>query len=296
MNPTTSADALKQMQEFSSNRKSLSDIYSGAQQELGVSDAQKRANELKQLTTSTENLIRGVDPSVTGRLQGGLATEAQRQRLVAMETAPLSDLYRTQTGAYETAQSDYNDLYNKANTLASTKYQGDSDKYNSLKDIYGTLTAKEQADEDKRRWEAQMAESKRQASLSSAYASPSFNQNSTKTTGGAMSEQRKDGGFNFTINGKPVSAAMYAQATGKPFRTVLQEMASRGDKGAQVALGFVGNDYGYDPRSIGSNGSLYNALVWGTGKSFTGAASSAPKITNPGLQSMSSSNGLERWQ
>jgi hypothetical protein len=79
--------------------------------------------------------------------------------------------------------------------------------------------------------------------------------------------QRAGGGFNFTENGQAVSAAKYAQLTGTPFRTLLSQMASKGDSGAQTALGFVGNDYKFDPTKISSyqNAGTYNALTWGAG-------------------------------
>lgn len=82
-------------------------------------------------------------------------------------------------------------------------------------------------------------------------------------------QQRKDGGFNFTdMNGRPISAAAYAYATRTPFRDVLQTMAKAGDKGAQTALGFVGNDYGYDPNKLNNPqlANIYNALTWGVAK------------------------------
>lgn len=86
----------------------------------------------------------------------------------------------------------------------------------------------------------------------------------------AKMSQRKDGGFNFTIGGKAVSAATYAKATGTQFRSLLSQMAKKGDKGAKAALGFVGNDFGYDPRKV--NAALYNALVWDTGRRANGSS------------------------
>lgn len=163
MNPTTSAEAAKQMQEFGSTRKSLSDIYAGAEQEAGVGEAQKRANELRNLAAGTEKLIKGVDPSVTGRLQGSMATEAQRQRLVNLETQPLSELYQTQTGAYETGQSEYNNALAKAEKMAQQRYGSDTEKYNTLKDLYSTLLGQETAAEEKRRYEAEQAAAEKRA-------------------------------------------------------------------------------------------------------------------------------------
>lgn len=82
----------------------------------------------------------------------------------------------------------------------------------------------------------------------------------------ATAKQRKDKGFNFTdANGKPISAAQYAAATGQNFRALLKTLAEAGDRGAKLALGFVGNDYKYDPSKINSSqrAKLYNALTWG---------------------------------
>ncbi len=76
--------------------------------------------------------------------------------------------------------------------------------------------------------------------------------------------RKKDGGFAFKDpNGNSISAAAYAAGTGMQFRQLLQKMASAGDKGAKQALGFVGDDFGFDPGKIGNNRGLYNALTWG---------------------------------
>lgn len=96
---------------------------------------------------------------------------------------------------------------------------------------------------------------------------------------GPQMTQRNGGGFNFTdANGKAISAATYAQQTHQAFRTLLQNMANQGDLGARTALGFVGNDFGYDPRKVSAGSSqanLYNNLVWGTGRS---APTTAPNV------------------
>lgn len=87
---------------------------------------------------------------------------------------------------------------------------------------------------------------------------------------GGFGMAKRDGNrFSFVDpNGKAVSAAVYAQATGTPFIDLLKNMAAQGDQGAKAALGFVGNDYGYDRGkiNIGNNSGIYNALTWGTGK------------------------------
>jgi len=106
----------------------------------------------------------------------------------------------------------------------------------------------------------------------------------------ATMSQRANKGFDFRdAAGNPISAAQFAAAKGIPFRRLLQEMANRGDSGARTALGFVGDDYGYDPGRIGNNAALYNALVWGTGRRaapFSGAFASG------GLKPLSGGQGL----
>jgi hypothetical protein len=85
---------------------------------------------------------------------------------------------------------------------------------------------------------------------------------------GPQMTQRAGGGFNFiNANGQAISAATYAHLTGQAFRGLLQTMANRGDTGARQTLGFVGNDFKYDPTKIssGNNANLYNAMTWGSG-------------------------------
>lgn len=114
----------------------------------------------------------------------------------------------------------------------------------------------------------------------------------------AQIAQRKGGGFDFKdAAGKPISAAVYAKMVGIPFRDLLQKMAAGGDNGAKAALGFVGNDFGYDPGKIGNNASLYDALVWGTGKKFSGSSGGALnyKPSGGGLNILTAPQGGMRY-
>jgi hypothetical protein len=128
------------------------------------------------------------------------------------------------------------------------------------------------------------------ASSASSGAFPSFGYSGGTSAGNpksASAVQRGDGGFNYTdANGNAISAAAYAAAKGVNFRDVLSAAAKAGDKGAATALGFVGNDYGYDPRKVNSQqlASLYNSLVWGTGKQATyGSTIPMAQPNNPTL-------------
>lgn len=130
--------------------------------------------------------------------------------------------------------------------------------------------------EQQRQFNEQMAQQRAQAAQAAAsQINPSLGFSTPKGTAGLDSNfarQRQDGGFEFVDQyGRPISAAAYAVATGNPFRVVLQRMAEAGDKGAQKALGFVGNDFGYDPNKVSdsSTANLYNSLTWGVSRNAT---------------------------
>jgi hypothetical protein len=136
--------------------------------------------------------------------------------------------------------------------------------------------------EQRRQFDEQIAQQRAEAArAAAASASPTFGFNPNLTgpkSASATAVQRADKGFNyFDANGRAISAAAYAAAKGLNFRDVLSAAAKAGDKGSQTALGFVGNDMGYDPRKVNSKqlADLYNALVWGTGKSASVAPAQA---------------------
>lgn len=120
-------------------------------------------------------------------------------------------------------------------------------------------------------------------------ASPSFglgNVLGAQSGGANVSYQQKSGGgFAFYDSaGRPISAAQYSAASGIPFRTLLSQMAASGDSGAKSALGFVGNDYGYNPNVVNNQNAanLYNSLVWGTGRKAILSSPVAAKIVAGG--------------
>lgn len=135
--------------------------------------------------------------------------------------------------------------------------------------------------EQDRQFQMDQAEQNRRAAAAAGGFSPSFGGGAptatpNAATGGTFGNagQRADKGFNFTdSSGKAISAAVYAKANNIPFRSLLERMAKLGDNGAKQALGFVGNDFGYDPRRVNAN--VYNSLIWGTGLPQAKAAKSS---------------------
>jgi hypothetical protein len=169
-----------------------------------------------------------------------------------------------------------------APALANLRQQGQQkamslqDAILSINERRDTLGHQLYQTEQDRAFQAQQAELARRAAASSGGGfSPSFG-NPTTTPPNAVggggwgsAAQRSNKGFNFTDhNGQSVSAAVYAKQNNIPFRSLLERMAKLGDAGAKQALGFVGNDFGYNPKAIGNNAQLYNNLVWGSGLQY----------------------------
>lgn len=162
-----------------------------------------------------------------------------------------------------------------------------TDEYTQAEGVrQNELDLEEKQREFDRQLAAQQEASARAAAAGSSFATPSlgtfgFGNQPASGPASAAYTQRADKGFNFTDpNGQSISAATYSQLTGIPFRSLLQQMANSGDAGAKQALGWVGNDYGYNPSMLGSGGDVYNNLIWGainpkTGKPLTQAQSAA---------------------
>lgn len=162
-----SQTALKQLNDYRATAKSGEDIYKQTSQELGVGASQQRAQELRNLISGTEQALRGVESSVTGRTQGSLVTEAQRARLANIERAPIADQFNTQQGALSNEQNVYQNLLTEAGTRAGLTYGSQQDKLRSLESGYQLSLEEEfkrrQAEEQKRQFDAQLAQERSKA-------------------------------------------------------------------------------------------------------------------------------------
>lgn len=181
---------------------------------------------------------------------------------------PIAEEQRYTGGTYLPALANLRGKYQQQRfNLNDTLNKIQSDQYNQA---YGLRQKELDAEEEQRRFDAQLAaqSAASRAAAGSGY-SPSFGAGAAQEGPGYGMSKRANGGYNFVgPNGQAVSAASYAAATGIPFRTLLQQMANGGDSGARAALGFVGDDFGYNSAKIGNNSNLYNSLVWGTGKQY----------------------------
>jgi len=146
MQPTNSQQALKELQTYQGGRKSSRDVLTEAETRLGVPTQQQRLTGLRSALGNTENLIRSVEPGVAGRTGGSYVTEAQRNRLVGIERAPLDEAFREQSRGLEGATADLGEMNRQALTEAQLRITDDDRRENELQKLYDTLYGREQAD------------------------------------------------------------------------------------------------------------------------------------------------------
>lgn len=144
MQPRNSQEALTNYQNIQANRRKPQDILRESEQRLGIPTATQRQVGLRGAITNTENLIRNVDPSVSGRTSGSLVTEAQKQRLIAMEREPLTDQFREQSRALEGETASLTELQRRAREDAQLAISADDAAENAARGLYDTLYQREQ--------------------------------------------------------------------------------------------------------------------------------------------------------
>lgn len=158
----TSAEILGQLQSFQAGRKKPQDVLAEQENRLGVSGVRERQAGLRGAIQNTENLLKQVDPSVTGRTSGSLVTEAQRTKMVTNERAPIADQFSEQSRALEGETANLSDLSGSARTAAQLAISADDQQQNYLKDLYQTTYQLEKDEEDRIRKEREAAEAIRQ--------------------------------------------------------------------------------------------------------------------------------------
>jgi hypothetical protein len=229
---TTSQQALQQLQTTQGSQKTADQVYGEANQSLGVDKATEQVQGLRGAITRTTGLLNQVAPSVYGRTQGSLVTNAQATRQIGNEQAPIQQNLQDLGTQYSSASSDLGNLRDQANTRASATLAQQQGNLSYLQQLYQQLQGKEQND-------AQLAEQQRQFNMTphgssggSSYASPTF--------GGANTSSYKvardaGGGLAFTNGSKPITAAQYINATGGSFNDLLGYLAQSKNPGdAQI--------------------------------------------------------------
>lgn len=253
--PTTSAQALQNLQSYQSSEKSPTDLLNSQEQQLGVPQAQQQVSGLRQAIQNTTNVLNNVAPSTYGRTQNSLVTDSQANAQIQNQEAPLNSQLDTENTQYGNAENDANNALSQASTLAQLEEQGQTGQEGYLQNIYSDLSASEQQQAAQALAQQQLAEQAREANLtasnaaSSAVASPTLASIlGTLGLGGSQANasyglkvaNNPASGFYFRdANGNPINALQYATATGTSLAAVVSQMAKAGDTGAKEVLPFV---------------------------------------------------------
>lgn len=195
-------------------------------------------------------------------------TDSARRRGLGFSGIPLSEQAKYNATDYAPALANLKSTYsNRRSTLDSALADIGKQDYSTAYDIYNQ---DRNFEEQQRQFNENLAFQRAQLAAQNA-----SNSSLAGLLGGggsssaptAQLQQRADKGFNFQdASGRSISAAQYAQLKGIPFRSLLQQMANAGDAGAKQALGYVGDDFGYNAGKVGSNqgvANLLNSLLWG---------------------------------
>jgi hypothetical protein len=172
-----SKSALKELQSFQKTRKGAGDYYTDYKSSVGADEAQARKGEMKEAIRTTEAQLKGVGESVAGRTRGRMVDESSRSRLQALEEQPIQETLRGQQTGYSDIAQEYTDLLGQAGTQAGMAYQTDADRLASMEGNYQKLYEKEKlaeerriqaatAAEERRRWEAEIADRRAQQAAS----------------------------------------------------------------------------------------------------------------------------------
>lgn len=157
-NNVSSGQALQDLTDFTTHQQSPVDVYNNAVSTLGIPDVRTNVTSLRKQIADTTALLNALPESVTGRTSGSLTTEAQRQRILATERAPLDQANQQYSTNYNMESQNLNDLLGQANTQTGLVTQGQDRISQALQTRY---TGIQSAEAEKQR----QAEAQRQFDL-----------------------------------------------------------------------------------------------------------------------------------
>lgn len=284
--------------EIDKNTKMAVRTIQQIQKELAVGDKSQRAlinKQLKELPKLFQGQVKGLEAKQKNAFADILS--GAKQRGLKFSGIPLAEQAEYTSDVFLPALAGLEEQRN----AARTGLQG------ALADIIAQRSAMAQQirqQELDRQFQAEQAAASRAAARAAAF-TPSIGDIFGGAGGGAGGaaggdpinaqlqlgmQQRKDGGYNFTYQGQPISAAEYnfirrQAGDNQSFRNLLQQMADAGDKGAAYGLRFIGDDYGYDPRQKIGGGTqlpaqIYQALTGQTYGQPVRPFSTAPAPSN----------------
>ena len=220
------------------------------------------------LSVANDNILNSARRRGTGVAFGGIPLGEQAQ-YAATEYAPAIANLRA-TGAQ------------KELSLQESLAQLGREKRGQAQSIYDTGVSQDLAErsfqEQIRQFNAQQAAAAKAASSAGAYNFGGLNTSAAASKAPAAAKIVQNGSnFNFLDGtGKTINAAQYSQLTGIGYREVLSNLAKAGDKNAQIALKYVGND-----AKFGAAPKQYQAALSALGATGTYVTDTSKGITTP---------------
>lgn len=149
----SSGQALQDLTNFQTGETSPVDAYNAAVTSLGIPDVRTNVTALRTNIANTQALLNALPDSVSGRTSGSLVTDAQRSRILGMESAPLTTTLNQQSSDYNTESANLNDLTGQAQNQASLVDEGQkniesalSTRYQGIQSAEATKAAQDAAD------------------------------------------------------------------------------------------------------------------------------------------------------
>src|SRR3990167_4135416 len=276
----SSRSALASLDRFQKTRKSPTDIINEAMAQYGVPEIRGRVSDLRKTLTNTEQSLRGVEKSVTGRTQGSLVTEAQRSAIANKEREPIMEDYSSISGNLNTEIGNLESALGVAQALSSANVALQEGDYQGLLDRYN-ITSSAESEMQRRKEAAQAAaESRRQFDLklqesraSRAGSGGGLGGGGQALPAGMTEKIDKLGnfkGFAFTAGNKPVSALNFASKNKMDFGDLLYSMGQSGDSTAQRMYNWLKSIGGSDMFKSGKYKNTpawkqtFSSLTWGS--------------------------------
>jgi len=276
--------ALGQYQQNVNQFGNLPKVYQQLAEQYGLPGYQQSVNTLQNLL---QNLNQDVNAQTT--LGGGLMTQSARDEMYANEANPLNLSLSSASRAYETGQTNVNNLLGAYETGLQNALKPEELNISNLPELFGQTNQAAQSGYEQGATSIentiqnqQAAErlniERQQAASQEAYNSAAIREiNANYGNGGSLSSALSSGqikglglkdakaggagGYAFNVGGGSASAGTWAATNNVPINALLSYMAQNGDRTALSALGDI-NNAGQVTQSIINK---YPALFWGGG-------------------------------
>lgn len=211
--PPSSADIASQLTAYDAKPVTSTDALNAALTQYGVPEIRNTVSGLRTTVANTTSALNNVDPSVTGRTQGSLVTEAQRAAQVNNERAPISTELAGENTSLNQNQQDLTDALGQANTQATNQVNDYNTGRTALQDEYTTAYQREQNAAAATVAASQDAEKQREFNVTAANNAASNGSSSNNPAAGYSVKQLSSGNLAYSgPDGSATNLYQYAQA------------------------------------------------------------------------------------